>query len=575
MPTPTSTKRCAVYARFSSDQQRPTSIDDQIRVCREFAATRGWVVLDEYLFTDYAVTGTARDRTGLQGLLKTALHPNAPFDYVLVDDSSRLARDVVISVDTVRQLKFHRVFLFSVAQNIDSARDDAEDFFILHAMMDGRYVRDLAHKTHRGMVGQALKGRATGGKVFGYHTVEIHGDGVDAHGKPLIAGYEIAIDETQATIVRRVFSMFTDGFGLHKIAHILNDEHVPYPRKGDGNDGGGWSHTTVRGIVRNERYIGRFVWNKTLWQKLPGSRKRRHLPRPESEWKVTQRPELAIVAPELWAKARVRIKHVEECYGKREKGRFVKPVNRAAAGSRYLFSGLLRCGTCRGNMTVVAGDKGGVDGRRYGCSKHFNMGSAVCANNLTIRTAILDATISGEVRDRLATPAKLEEAGAIFREDLAVALKDIPDREADTRKTLARVEVEIANFVRAVAGGVSAKSIVDALAAAEAKRSQLTAELERLQAAPKPGDIAIHPTAVRDLIANVAAALSHDGAVGREALRRYLGTITMRPVEADGARHYVAEGTLDATEALAGALENTGSSGGWARAAYVSVVAGA
>jgi hypothetical protein len=155
-----------------------------------------------------------------------------------------------------------------------------------------------------------------------------------------------------------------------------------------------------------------------------------------------------------------------------------------------------------------------------------------------------------------------------------LALKDIPDREADTRKALARVEVEIANFIRAVASGVSAKSIVDALATAEAKRDQLTAQMERLQAAPKPGDIAIHPTAVRDLIANVAAALSQDadGAVGREALPRYLGTITMRPVEADGARHYVAEGNLDATEALAGSLENTGSPGRWTRTAYVSVV---
>ena len=63
---------------------------------------------------------------------------------------------------------------------------------------------------------------------------------------------------------------------------------------------------------------------------------------------------------------------------------------------------------------------------------------------------------------------------------------------------------------------------------------------------------------------------------GREALRRYLGTITMRPVEDAGSRYYVAEGTLDATEALAGALpETTGSPGRWTRTAYVSVVAGA
>ncbi len=568
--------RCGVYARYSSDQQRPTTIEDQVRVCKDFAASRGWKVIDEFIFTDFAVTGTARDRTGLQSMLKLSLQPNPPFDYVLIDDSSRLARDIVISVDTVRQLKFHRVFIYSVAQNIDSARDDAEDFFILAAMMDGRYVRDLAHKTHRGLAGQALKGRATGGNTFGYKTMEIGSDRLDPHGKPIVAGYEYMIDDGEKRIVTSIFRMFTEGQGLHRIARSLNDQAAPYPRLGKKNDGGGWSHTTVRSILRNDRYVGKFVWNKTQWLKVPGSRKRQHVPRPQTEWKITERPELAIISPDLWTKAQERIRHVEKCYGERSAGRFVKPANRAAAGSRYLFSGLLRCGTCGGNMTVVAGDKGGIDGRRYGCSKHFNMGSVICSNNLTIRTAVLDATISTEVGERLATPAKLEEAAAIFREELAVALKDVPDREVDLRKALKAAETEAANFVRAIAEGVNARSIADALTAAEAKRESLRAELERLQVVPRPSDVEIHPSAVRELIRNVASALRRDVPDGREALRRYLGTITMRPVEDTGSRYYVAEGTLDATEALAGALpETTGSPGRWTRTAYVSVVAGA
>lgn len=95
--------------------------------------------------------------------------------------------------------------------------------------------------------------------MFGFRTVEIHGDGLDAHGKPVIVGYDVVVDQDQAKMVERVFRMFTDGQGLHRIARIFNDEHLPYPRKGGGNDGGGWSHTTVRAILRNERYAGRFV----------------------------------------------------------------------------------------------------------------------------------------------------------------------------------------------------------------------------------------------------------------------------------------------------------------------------
>jgi hypothetical protein len=137
----------------------------------------------------------------------------------------------------------------------------------------------------------------------------------------------------------------------------------------------------------------------------------------------------------------------------------------------------------------------------------------------------------------------------------------VPDREADLRKALRAAETEAANFVRAIAEGVNARSIADGL-----------------QAVPRPSDIEIHPSAVRELITNVAGALRRDVPDGREALRRYLGTIAMRPVEDGRSRYYVAEGTLDATEALAGAgalPENTGSPGRWTRTAYVSVVAGA
>ena len=66
--------RCAVYARFSSDQQRETSIDDQLRNCREFAKRRGWKILDEHVYADHAVTGTARDRVQFQALLEYPMH---------------------------------------------------------------------------------------------------------------------------------------------------------------------------------------------------------------------------------------------------------------------------------------------------------------------------------------------------------------------------------------------------------------------------------------------------------------------------------------------------------------------
>ena len=198
------------------------------------------------------------------------------------------------------------------------------------------------------------------------------------------------------------------------------------------------------------------------------------------------------------------------------------------------------------------------------------MGPAVCGNSLTIKTTVADETIAAEIRERLATPAKLEEAAEIMREELVAALKDIPDRESEVRDALVKVDNEIGNFVRAIASGIDASSVADALKAAEARRDELRTELAKVQATPKPADIVLHPNAAQDMIENLTEAFNLDVCAAREALRHYVGSITMRPMEQNGIKTYVAEGTIDATDALG----NIGNPGTWTRTAYVSVVAG-
>ena len=62
--------RVALYARYSSDQQREASIADQLRDCRAFATREGWTVVREY--HDSAMSGASRHRPGLQSLLRDA-----------------------------------------------------------------------------------------------------------------------------------------------------------------------------------------------------------------------------------------------------------------------------------------------------------------------------------------------------------------------------------------------------------------------------------------------------------------------------------------------------------------------
>jgi site-specific DNA recombinase len=64
--------RCAIYARFSSDRQSVSSIPDQLRKCRQYAARERWEVLDGHIYTDEAISGASTERDGLQKLLAAA-----------------------------------------------------------------------------------------------------------------------------------------------------------------------------------------------------------------------------------------------------------------------------------------------------------------------------------------------------------------------------------------------------------------------------------------------------------------------------------------------------------------------
>jgi DNA invertase Pin-like site-specific DNA recombinase len=88
------TPRTAAYARYSSDRQSPASIQDQLRNCRWFAEQREWVFQDEHVYTDEALSGAGADRPGLVKLLDAAGQLPRPFDVVLLDDTSRLSRNI-------------------------------------------------------------------------------------------------------------------------------------------------------------------------------------------------------------------------------------------------------------------------------------------------------------------------------------------------------------------------------------------------------------------------------------------------------------------------------------------------
>ena len=87
--------RVAIYARYSSDLQRPSSIEDQIRECKEAAVRNGWTVAEEFIRSDESSSGQVLvGRDGLDELMTLAQDPSKPYDGVLIDDTSRFGRNL-------------------------------------------------------------------------------------------------------------------------------------------------------------------------------------------------------------------------------------------------------------------------------------------------------------------------------------------------------------------------------------------------------------------------------------------------------------------------------------------------
>ena len=276
----------AIYARYSSDNQRDASIEDQVRICEQRIEAEDWGLVETY--SDHALSGASAHRPSYQQMLTDAR--TGRFDILVAEALDRLSRDQEDIAGLYKQLTFAGVKLVTLAEG------EINELHVgLKGTMNALFLKDLAAKTRRGLEGRVRQGKAAGGLSFGYDVLRE----TDGAGEPLRGGREI--NENEARLVRRIFEDFSRGQSPRAIAKALNDEGIPGPR------GRPWRDTTIRGhvtrgtgILRNELYIGRLVWNRQRYVKDPATGKRLARPNPKSNWVVEEVPQLRIIDQELW-----------------------------------------------------------------------------------------------------------------------------------------------------------------------------------------------------------------------------------------------------------------------------------
>jgi DNA invertase Pin-like site-specific DNA recombinase len=284
--------RIALYARYSSDNQRDASIEDQLRLCRLHGERQGWTVVGSY--SDRAISGASLLRPGIQDLIADA--QRGRFDIIVTESIDRQSRDQEDIAGLYKRMRFAGVKIVTLSEG-----DVSELHIGLKGTMGALYLKDLADKTRRGLRGRIELGKAGGGNCYGYDVVRRLGeDGEPLHG-------DRAVNESEAAVVRRIFREYAAGKSSRAIAWELNEEGIPGPL------GREWGPSTIHGnpqrgngILNNELYIGKLVWNRQRFIKDPDTGKRVSRPNPKSEWVNRDVPELRIVDQELWEQVKAR-----------------------------------------------------------------------------------------------------------------------------------------------------------------------------------------------------------------------------------------------------------------------------
>jgi site-specific DNA recombinase len=514
--------KVAIYARYSSENQREASIADQFRICREFARRQGWTIAKEY--SDAAVSGATLLRSGFQAMMASALRKEV--DVVLAESLDRFSRDQEDTAGLFKRLTFAGVSIVTLAEG---------DITFLHiglkGTMNAMFLKELADKTRRGLRGRVELGKAGGGVSFGYRIVRRFENGVVSTG-------EREIVPEEADVIRRIFKQYLAGAPPRQIAKDLNRDGLRGPR------GALWSPSTIHGnpkrglgILHNELYIGRMVWNRQRFLKDPDTGKRVTRLNPESEWVISDVPHLRIIDDELWNGVQARYATVQHKWSKAPEGRRFNQFRQP----KYLFSGLTKCGECGAGFVVYSRDHLGCFGTRD---------RGTCTNKLTIARQEVEERVLRALQDKLMRKDFFEEFCREFAKEMNRLRMEHRAGLSGAKRELERVKREIEKVIDAIVQGYAGPELKGRMNGLQERKEALLAQLA---AADEPPPL-LHPSMAdlyRTKVEELASALQREDTrlEASEMLRGLIEAIVLTPQ--DGQLRIELRGNLAAMLAAA------------------------
>jgi len=452
---PAPTVRAVAYLRVSTGRQAESdlSIPDQRKQIAAFCVSKGWNLVDEYV--EPGATATDDNRPEFQRLMERATDTDRPYDVVLVHSYSRFFRDSFALEMYVRRLAKADVRLVSITQEL--GEDPAQVMMRqVIALFDEYQSKENAKHVRRAMNENARQGYYNGSPVpLGYKAVEAERRGAKVKKK-------LDVDPVEAELVKLIFRLYHSGdgksgpLGTKEIVKRLNAMGERTKR------GARFGVGTLHGILTNRVYIGEHVFNRRNSKTQKDN--------PVSEHITVAVP--PIIGREEFDTVQAMLK-----------ARNPKVTPPRVVTGPILLTGLAKCATCCGGMTLRTGtSKNGRVHRYYTCSVAARSGKSECKGR-SIRMDTLDELVVRDLSDRLLTSSRLAEILAAISLNRSRKAAEVDGRIVRLQGELTETEERLKRIYTMVEDGIAEMDDIlkDRISSLKMDRERIQTSLARVK----------------------------------------------------------------------------------------------
>ena len=423
-------KRVAIYCRVSTVEQAEEgySLDEQRRRCIEYCEKEGHEVFKVY--EDRGISGkNISGRPGLKDLLKDS--NDKKFDLVVVWKLNRVSRRLIDILNIVDTLDKNSIAFRSLTESFETETPAGKlQLNIMGAI--GEFERGtIAENVKMGMIARAREGKWNGGKVLGYDVVEIPSEGKKRKETKLV------INEKEAMTVRRIFELYSEGYGYKATVNRVNKEGHKSKR------GNAFSTASIKEILKNPVYVGKIRYN--VRQDWNEKRRKNINPNPI----LVDGEHEAIIDNKTWEKVQIILKDRSKTHNR-------------VYDSEFPLSGLLKCPVCGASMTISRSYHKRKDGTKkvaeyYACGNWKNKGTAVCNSN-SIRAKVADEVVINKLIETINNELLLKKVINNINKNKSSKLKPKLDEMNVVNKEIDRLSSKKSSSIELFEDGILSKS---------------------------------------------------------------------------------------------------------------------